>query len=943
MRTISANGLAKLAQSHSVEPILIVEIDWVAGTTLSYADRTVWSIPGRITEVGSLDDVVNIGANSDSQSLTLTLSDIDGEIKAIMDTHDVHKRRARVYQYFAGLDVADKFLLFDGVLSTPITWNERTRQVTVTILTQLEDREIGFSAEEGAFEYLPADMVNKPWPIIFGKVLNNKCLAVSTAISGTTLTPVGILAGENETLALPTSFDVDFEISVYKTNTYLEHLKRVVSSWTTPPARLADELDEAYHQRVVQYAQTAAQYQEEHDECKDNLAQQVGVYQGRRACTLAKRQKKIDEANVEGLGPNPIKILGGEDFPQNQTVTISIEGGLFKGYFDGTDFHCYSRSDEELVAKAEAAYNSKLNDPDPAVCGVEYTTLVNQWSWLTDVPEGRGSIGHPSQRVDAHTLVVTLDEQYIDDRTPVIQQFWVEPGATATLYTGEARSYVISITPGTVLSVRAYKQVSSGSTRLVDVPSDLYTVVTRTYGSITAVMLDVDRPLSHILGEGWQDDLYVSFESDIGPNIVDIIEYIVEEYTDLQCDAATFAAVRARLEPFPANFAINDRRNVVSVLQDIAFQARCAIWFSEGIVYLRYLPAAPTAVDTITEADIDAESGVVVELTDTESLVTKFVAQWSLRVETEDQPLSVTLRHNVKKYGLHEATHQFYIYNQPDIIYKVATFWLIRQSNTWKRVRFTTHAHKLNLETFDVVTLDFDQQYVSSGPVRAIVESAVYNSDNNTIDFVCVTPVAAGTMSEYLYYWPADLPATITWPSAADIANGYAGAGGPGSGASGALPIGDTSTIIGTIFIGGQNVVYGPNGDHGDRTPTDTGFVARDTVDSTQYTSSAYNTPSSDRTVDYSEKMTPIAITRKTLKSDVALDIHATRICDSSTGVQRESTLADLIARVNEQGRIVVNGDVLVREGEDEAPFDYKYDSTGEKMGAGTAFLEEDE
>ena len=943
MRNISPAGLAKLAQTHAVEPILIVEIDWVAGQSTAYADRTVGTIPGRIVEVSSLDDVVSISDSGDTQQVTVVLSDTDGSIKAILDTHDVHKRRARVYQYFAGLDLSDRFLLFDGVLSTPIVWDERARTVSVTILTQLEDREIGFSAEEGGFDYLPADMVDQPWPVIFGKVLNNKCLAVSTAISGTTLTPVGILAGEDEMLDLPVSFDVDFEISIYKANTYLQHLQNVIATWAVTPARLVGETDAAYATRVSQYAATAAQYQEEWGTCKDNLDQQVAIYQGRRACTLAKRQKKIDEANVEGLGPNPIRILGGEDFPQNQTVTISIDGGLFTGYFDGADFHCSSRTNAELTAKAQAVYNSKLNDPDPAVCGIEYTTLVNDWSWQTNVPEGRGSLGTPSLRVDPHTLVVTLNEQYIDDRTPVIQQFWVEPGAKATLYTGEKRSYVVSITPGTVLAVRAYKQVSTGLTRLVDVPSEMYSVVTRTYGSITAVMLDVERPLSHIMDEGWQDDLYVSFESDIGPNIADIIEYIVTEYTDLTCDAVSFAAVKAKLNQYPANFAINDRRNVVQVLQEIAFQSRCAVWFSEGVVYLRYLPEEPTPIDTITEDDIDAESGVRVELTDTEDLVTKMVVNWALRVETEDQQFHVTLRHNLSKYGLHESSYSFYIYNQPDIIYKMATFWLIRKSHTWKRITFVTHAHKLNLETFDPVTLDFDQSYIASGPVTAIIERVVYDSSNNTIAFTCITPVLAGTLSAYDYYWPANLPATATWPTAEEIANGLAGAGGPGSGASGALPVGDTSTIAETIFIGGHNVVFGPHSDYGDRTPTDTGFTAKDTITTSQYSRPTYQTPSSDRTVDYAEKMTPIVITRRVLMTDLAIDIHGTRICDSSTGVQRESTLADLISRINEDGRVVVNGDVLIGADGVEKPFDFKYvEEESEKMGAGTAYLEED-
>ena len=95
MRNISENGLAQLAQQYGNEPITIVEVDWVIGSTRSYADRTVGSIPGRIIEVGELDDAVNLSGNTDSQQITLTLDDTDGTIKAILDSHDVHKRDAR--------------------------------------------------------------------------------------------------------------------------------------------------------------------------------------------------------------------------------------------------------------------------------------------------------------------------------------------------------------------------------------------------------------------------------------------------------------------------------------------------------------------------------------------------------------------------------------------------------------------------------------------------------------------------------------------------------------------------------------------------------------------------------------------------------------------------------------------------------------------------------
>ena len=231
MRSISANGLAQLAQRYGNEPVTIVEVDWIVGQTASYADRTVGSIPGRIIEVGELDDAINLSGNADSQQITLTLDDTDGTIKAILDAHDVHKRDARVYQYFAGLSLADKFLLFAGKISSPITWNERDRTVTVTILSQLEDREVGFSAEEGSSSICRPRWSASRGRLIFGTVVNNPCLPVTTAITGTTLTPVGILAGDELMLSLPSANNVDYQISMIEGDYHRRHLQKVVDAW----------------------------------------------------------------------------------------------------------------------------------------------------------------------------------------------------------------------------------------------------------------------------------------------------------------------------------------------------------------------------------------------------------------------------------------------------------------------------------------------------------------------------------------------------------------------------------------------------------------------------------------------------------------------------------------------------------------------------------------
>ena len=366
------------------------------------------------------------------------------------------------------------------------------------------------------------------------------------------------------------------------------------------------------------------------------------------------------------------------------------------------------------------------------------------------------------------------------DTDPVAQQFWADPGASVKISSDEPITYIASIVPGTVLAVKAYKQLT-GERRLVDVPTDLYTVTTQTYGTVTAVQIVVAKPLSSITDQGWSDDLYVTFQSSVGPDIVEILKYLIQHYTDLTWDAASFNHVQEKLRPFPANFPILERKNTIQVLQEIAFQARCALWISNGVFYLKYLPEEPTPAGTITVSDIDAEQGIEVELTATEDIVTKMKVKWRLSwADLSDQAKdkaekTIILRHNVAKYGTQEQEYDFYIYNQPDIVYKCATFWLIRKSNTWKRIKFKTFLNKLNLETFDAVTLDFANHYVANGPVLAVVEKANYNSADNCVDFECLVPVLAGTMEKYHFFWPAALPQSDTWPPADEIAAGCAG------------------------------------------------------------------------------------------------------------------------------------------------------------------------
>jgi hypothetical protein len=842
MRSISPAGLAKLAQSHGTEPISIVAIDWTAGKSQLYADRTVASIPGKILELSEVDDATSLAGNSSTSSATVTLDDTDGTIKAILDAHDVHKRPARVYQYFDGLDLSDKFLVFTGVVMTPVVWNERERTVTLSIVSKLEDQECGYTTEQRFSGILPSNVPNSPWPMIFGTVTNNKAARLQTPVSGTTLDAVGVLGGAEALLECPDDPGLAFTLSIRKSESQTIFLQQLIDRYQVAYNDATDNADmmrdhstsnaadllrttyapgvkinattdseraslaaadiavaAIFTQAAANYNQVIVGYQQQLRELQVQIQRRLIEFDVQRILTREKRQIQIDQARLQGYGANPVEILGGASFPQGQ-VTANINGAIFTGTMSGDELTITNRQSAYLEALANGILNKMTNgeelvaapvtvnlpNADGTVTGMTYYAdnqgvVSDTWQWSARVP-----VGCDGQQ---WTVYTTLPEQMTVQENAscynydsILQHMWIDPGASVQIISDAALRYVASITPGVVKSVRAPCNVN-GVQLLVDVPD--YEIVHESYRTelgrpLTATIVKLPQLLSSRIGEQWSDDLYVTFESSIGPDVAEILRWLIDTFGDVTCDTASFNACHV---PYPANFALNSNRNLLGVLQDIAFQACCRLSIEDNVVHVTYLPTRPEPVDTITESDVDAETGIEVSLTSSEELLTRMSVNWSElpapELETvnertwngatyanrwvtgsdagdlQNPSYNLVLRSNIAKYGVHAVSHNFTIYNARSSVLACAHFWLRRKSHTWKRVKFTTPLHKLNLETFDAVTLDFQQPHVAAAPVLALIESAKYDSASNCIHFECITPVLAGTATDCGFFWEA--------------------------------------------------------------------------------------------------------------------------------------------------------------------------------------------
>ena len=232
---------AKLANRYGNESVCILEVQWTTdGQWHQYADKDIpeHNIEGKIFQIGQLETVVKCDGAGSSQFIQITLSDTNGQLKSILDNNDIHSKIARIYQWIEGVPLDDKFLLLEGQISTPIKWVEGLRTLSFELRTQMADKEIGFSPEEGVFPYLPEELIGKPWPLAFGVVENLKAQGLKETQTCETTNPVylpdptvnwaGKINWEN-TVLWTGGYDYEMEVEVATQFPYLSSRERYLT------------------------------------------------------------------------------------------------------------------------------------------------------------------------------------------------------------------------------------------------------------------------------------------------------------------------------------------------------------------------------------------------------------------------------------------------------------------------------------------------------------------------------------------------------------------------------------------------------------------------------------------------------------------------------------------------------------------------------------------
>jgi hypothetical protein len=1079
MRVLSISAAAEVARRNGSEPVTVIGIDFSnQGNFLYFSDRFFDGITGLLANISEIESVMTIQYNSSVTSMSFMLLDANNFLREIYHTIDLHKKTFRIYQYYPNTNFeTDKIMLFDGWLTSPITYDITAGTLSLTGSSRLEDVEIGFSPDNAVWTHvIPNEIESQAWPMTFGTPVNYPLPSITKVPYGSLIHGFGIpdptLSQYNAALDISAGSLLGWQVycalieaACLATRDDYLHAAEETVSYIAALERMADEAANAsaqanydyqaieqanaemqasasayaqaypdaqvtttygdsdtYQERGAYYEDMARSYESEIARLTplvgqyNSLASQaaglanqwhseqlraVSEYAARRS-EAARRQREYAAQQAYSRVGSYISIWNGKTFPQGTKIWLNVGGCLVYGQFkyEGEDrFADAGEPDNfyvsQVVHPEECCYFGRhceelgCTDYEVVIPGTTYGLYYNYsneneramwqadsaglWSAeYTGFSTAYTDVNRDSRGISNTRNLATSDQAGYGNQKIVGTQAgfaWIPAGSRVRIAYSNPVEYIISIVPCTVEYIAAYRTFA-GARHLTKVPTEYYTMSTRDYGEgLVAQVLTLTKPLSAIAGYGFEDQVYAAVTSSIGPDIVDIITYLIQRYLPtITCDAISFTAAKTRTGKYPANFVLLERKNILEVLSDICYQSCLVLWFSNGIAYLRHLQQVPIPAALITLDDISITS-LTMTHTATEDIITKYVSTYKVTYDQED-PYQIAIRYNTAKYGVTEESTDYFIYTNRSSVVRSATYWAIRRGNVWKKVQFTTALNTLILESMDAVRLRLPELGYELNDVIGVVEETLLNTDEFTITYIVWLPVRSGEIISYrfLYSDDSDVHVDDYFPEPVDWVSGN-GIGSPiirdledGIAANQVQIQSNTSpyTALSVEHNHPENVFVPVDRKIGwietiteegaPRFPVvDAGYQSGEEPDTSGSSDNSIQSPYS---VPDNFEPNPPDGEIDALEEEGAqtiISLHGTRIVDRAT--RKVATLATIFAACDDNTNISASAPVLnlrttlgVKITQDQiSKFELRYDEVAKAHGAKLAFLKEDE
>jgi len=453
-----------------------------------------------------------------------------------------------------------------------------------------------------------------------------------------------------------------------------------------------------------------------------------------RACTSADDLLFVDDASR---------------FPQNQSIQIRVDHELIEGYFSGNTFHVTARG-VDLIPSSYTTRQVDIHEIEDDTLTGEENEYVPYYIRIDD--PGSSTHYRPIWYYSAelHRLGFTYGIVYDGD-------YWAVPEGTEYAITSWARRhragsevyyvqnsyvYILNDAPSkAVHRVEGYGRVFDEEVLdddeknqldiegYVPIDPNLYIVNLND----TTSFPDLDRAVTTLTfkcnpkefyarlrdNRLWADIDGIEDEGDgsgaLVENPAEIIRTFLIRWVGLDegdMDGDSFDDAGDALEGFKMAFALTRQCDALHLCADLAFQARCALLWEDGIAKLTVLRnRVGTAALTVGAAHL-AENGLEIGRRDINDLASEVTARYHYAQETR----AVMLRDDAVEaaFGRRVRVLELWAYADRRMAVSIARFWLSRWKYLFEEVRLSTFLPALKLQRNDTVELDMSEHFTAS-------------------------------------------------------------------------------------------------------------------------------------------------------------------------------------------------------------------------------------
>ncbi len=181
-------------------------------------------------------------------------------------------------------------------------------------------------------------------------------------------------------------------------------------------------------------------------------------------------------------------------------------------------------------------------------------------------------------------------------------------------------------------------------------------------------------------------------------------------------EAESFDSARGALASLKMGFALTRQRDLLDLLADLAWQARCALNWDDGCARLSLLHNHVTAAESVLDADRFELGSVRREQSALEDIASEIVCTFTER--GSEKKLLLRDAAVESALGRRAVERDFWAYADRRCVLNVAAFWLERMKRVYEIVRLRCWLKGLELQRNDAVSLAYPSLFAAGQGAR---------------------------------------------------------------------------------------------------------------------------------------------------------------------------------------------------------------------------------